>query len=248
MSQRLYNRLFRSVSCSQENATTQDTDITLLSANASQMPIIATINTDIRISGLQSPVTFRVISDFIYNIILGEQFLQETEAFIDVGTNTLTLYRGLCTVPMVKANNLLVIETTASITAPPFSQPLFQVAPVTGVKSGNYMVEGNLQPPTDKIWIGRTMVNPDMAKMCCCALNITDKPLKFRAWTLMGILTPVKICKAFKPEPPPIQENLPPIERMKAALEQNSINLTDTVMKGADHDQLVTLLYKNIDL
>jgi beta-xylosidase len=42
MSQRLYNRLFRSVSCSQDNAKTQDTDIALLSASASQMTIIAT--------------------------------------------------------------------------------------------------------------------------------------------------------------------------------------------------------------
>jgi hypothetical protein len=149
MSQRLYNRLFRSVSCSQENATTQDTDITLLSANASRMPIIATIDTDIRIRGLQIPVTFRVISDLIYDIILGEQFLQETEAIIDVGTNTLILYRGLLSVPMVKAHNLLVVKTTASITVPPFSQLLFQVAPVTRVKSGNYMIEGNLQPCTN---------------------------------------------------------------------------------------------------
>jgi hypothetical protein len=92
------------------------------------------------------------------------------------------------------------------------------------------------------------MVNPDMAKMCCCALNITNKPLKFRAGTPLGVLARVKICKAFKPEPPPIQENLPPIQQMKAALEQKGINLTDTVSKGTDQDQLVTLLYKNIDL
>jgi hypothetical protein len=35
---------------------------------------------------------------------------------------------------------------------------------------------------------------------------------------------------------------------MKVALEQKGINLTDTIMKGADHDRLVELLYKNIDL
>jgi hypothetical protein len=145
---------------------------------------------------------------------------------------------------MVKAINLLVVKTTASITVPPFAQLLCQVAPVTRVKSGNYMIEGILQRPTDKIWIGRTMVNPDLAKMCCCALNITDKPLKFRAGTPMGILAPVKICKAFKPESPKIQENLSPIGQMKAALEQKGINLTDTIMKGADYDQLVTFSYK----
>jgi hypothetical protein len=104
------------------------------------------------------------------------------------------------------------------------------------------MIEGNLQPPTDNIWIGRTMVNSDMAKMCCCALNITDKPSKFRAGTALGISASVKICKAFKPEPPPIQETLPPIEQMKAALQQKGKNLADTVMNGADHDQLVPLL------
>jgi hypothetical protein len=61
------------------------------------MKIIATIDTDIRILGLQIPVTFRVIPDLVYDLILGEQFLRDSEAIIDVGTNTLTLNRGLLT-------------------------------------------------------------------------------------------------------------------------------------------------------
>jgi hypothetical protein len=149
---------------------------------------------------------------------------------------------------MIRANNLLVAKTTANITISPFSQALFQVAPITTVQPGNYMIEGSLQPPTDKLSIGRTLVNPAQAKLCCCALNITSKPLKFRAGTPMGVLSAVKNCKPFKPEPPPDQGTLPSTAEMKVALEQNGINLTDTIMKGADHDRLVELLYRNIDL
>jgi hypothetical protein len=35
---------------------------------------------------------------------------------------------------------------------------------------------------------------------------------------------------------------------MRKALEQKEISLTDTVVKGKDLDDLITLLYNNIDL
>jgi hypothetical protein len=249
MNQRLYNKLFPSVNLSKQNETVaNNSDLTLLSANASQMKIIATIGTDIRILGLQIPVTFRVVPDFVYDLIVVEQFLRDTEVIINVGTNTLTLYRGLLTLPMVRANNLMVVKTTANITIPPLSQALFQVTPASSLKPGNYIIEGNLQPPTDKIWIGRTVVNPEKAKMYCCALNVTEKPLKFRAGTPMGILSSVRVCKPFKPEPPPDQGKLPPIAEMKTALEQKGIIFQGTIMTGSDLNQMITLLYRNVDL
>jgi hypothetical protein len=103
MSQRLYQKLLRSTACTQGiDAQTRETDITLLSDNASEMPIIATIDTDIKINGIKIPVTFRVIPDLVHDIILVEQFLQQTEAITDVGTNTFSLYRGFMSVPMIK--------------------------------------------------------------------------------------------------------------------------------------------------
>jgi hypothetical protein len=72
MSQRLHSKLFPPVNHSKQNETVaNNSDLTLLSANASQMKIIATIDTDIRILGLQIPVTFRVVPDLVYDLILG---------------------------------------------------------------------------------------------------------------------------------------------------------------------------------
>jgi hypothetical protein len=107
-----------------------------------------------KLQGLQISVTFPVVPDLVYDLNSGEQFLRDTEAIIDVGINTLTLYRVLLTLPMVRANDLMVVKTTANITIPPLSQALFQVTPASLLKPGNYMSEGSLQPPTDKIWIG----------------------------------------------------------------------------------------------
>jgi hypothetical protein len=151
------------------------------------MPIIATIDTGIKINGLKIPVTFRVIPDLLYDIILGEQFLQQTEAVLDFGTNTLSLYRGFMSVPMIKANNLTTVKTRVAVTIHPFSQALFQVGSTSPVKPGDYMIEGQLQSRTGNLWIGRTLVNPAMAKMYCCALNITHKSLKFRTGSPMGV-------------------------------------------------------------
>jgi hypothetical protein len=74
------------------------------------------------------------------------------------------------------------------------------------------------------------------------------KPLKFRAGTPIGMLSSVRVCKPFKPEPRPDQGKLPPIAEMKTALEQNGITFQGTVMEGSDLDQMITLLYRNIDL
>jgi hypothetical protein len=72
--------------------------------------------------------------------------------------------------------------------------------------------------------------------------------LKVRAGTPKGVLSSVKTCKAFKPEPPTVHENLPLIQQMKTAVQQKGITLTDTVPNGADYDQLVIILYENSSL
>jgi hypothetical protein len=74
MSERFHQKLFRSTACTKGNdAQIRETDITLLFANA-----IATIDTEIKVNGLTIPVTFQVILNLVYDVLLAEQFLQQT--------------------------------------------------------------------------------------------------------------------------------------------------------------------------
>jgi hypothetical protein len=151
-------------------------------------------------------------------------------------------------VPMIKSNNLTTVKTSAAVTIAPFSQALFQVSPTSPVKPGDYMIEGQLQAPTGNPWIGRTPVNPAMAKMYCCALNITHKPLKFRAGTPMGVLAPVQVMKEFKPEPPPNVTTLPSMQEMREAIEKKGITLEGTVTKDEVLNKFITLLHRISDI
>jgi hypothetical protein len=74
------------------------------------------------------------------------------------------------------------------------------------------------------------------------------KLLKFRAGTPMGMLSSVRVCKSFKPEPPPDQGKISLIAEMKTALEHKGITFQTKIMTGSDLDQMITLFYRNIDL
>ena len=128
MAKRVYDKL-RAHHCFETTSETEDpsSHINLYSANASQMDVVAKVDTQISIKGLKIATTFHVIADLVHDLILGETFLRDTEAIIDMGDNALILYRGLIKVPLTKATNSTVVRTVANITIPPWSQAMIPV-------------------------------------------------------------------------------------------------------------------------
>jgi hypothetical protein len=78
---------------------------TLSSADSTPMKVLCDIDVDIRIGGLNLPCTFAVIENLGFQAVLGMQFLHDAKAVIDVANHTLSLYDGLTTVPLVRADD-----------------------------------------------------------------------------------------------------------------------------------------------
>jgi hypothetical protein len=79
-------------------------------------------------------------------------------------------------------------------------------------------------------------------------LNSTNKILRLRKGPAIGELVAATVIETQPQQQKAPKQNLPSIAEMRKALEQKEISLTDTVVKGKDLDDLISLLYNNIDL
>jgi hypothetical protein len=102
--------------------------------------------------------------------------------------------------------------------------------------------------PHNSLLVGRTLVNVDQSHFHCRVLNPTDKAIRLKKGTIVSELTAAAVIE---PQQSPVvqqPQSLPPIPEMSKALEAKEISFKNTVVTGADLDNLIALLYKNIDL
>jgi hypothetical protein len=100
----------------------------LYATNNSKMAVKTAVDLSVDIQGLSIPVSFVVISDLSYNVILGADFLRDTRASINFADRKLSLYEGLITVPLSDSGESQTAYTVCNVTIPPRSQAIFQVA------------------------------------------------------------------------------------------------------------------------
>jgi hypothetical protein len=86
------------------------------------MEVMASFEADLKIHGLVIPFVFSLVENLIYDCILGMNFLQDTNDIIDASSGTLSLYHGLLTVPMIRADNPATVQLICNVTIPPLSE------------------------------------------------------------------------------------------------------------------------------
>jgi FAD synthase len=78
---------------------------TLFSADTSPMKVTAIVDLQIEIQGLNIEITCRVLKNLAFDLILGIDFLKQTQACIDIQTARLILQKYGVTVPLVEAKS-----------------------------------------------------------------------------------------------------------------------------------------------
>jgi hypothetical protein len=212
------------------------------------MEVMATFEADLKIHGLVIPFVFSVVEKLTYDCILGMNFLQDTNAVIDASSGTLNLYHGLLTVPMIRTDNPATVQLICNVTLPPLSDTALPIKATQPLLKGAYVVENEACPPHKSLLIGRTLVNVDQTHFHCPVLNPTDKAIRLKKGTIVGELTAATVIEPQRPPAAQQLQQLPSIAQMRAALEAKEISFKNTVVTGTDLDNLITLLYKNIDL
>jgi O-acetyl-ADP-ribose deacetylase (regulator of RNase III)/transposase InsO family protein len=220
----------------------------LISANGSPLQVLGSVEVDIKLNGVIIPFSLIIVDDLAFDVILGMPFLQATRAVIDVSTNTLSIYDGLTSIPMTtRGTKVDAVFTVSNVKIPPRSEAVFPVAS-TIHRDGNYLIESDIQSECRSLAVARTLINPARGKLMCRVLNATDRPIRLRANTPIGMLSAVTV-EPHSPKPPSANhQSLPSLADMTRALEAKGISFTQTTVTGKDRDNLIAMLYRNIDL
>jgi hypothetical protein len=128
------------------------------------------------------------------------------------------------------------------------SEAALPVASPKALPRGSYVIENGLHPLYHTLLVGRTLVNVDKPNFHCRVLNPTKKIIRLRKGTVVGELVAATVIETQPQQQKTPKQKLPSIAEMRKALEEKEISFTDTVVKGKDLDDLITLLYNNIDL
>ena len=218
------------------------------SADGSPMKIQNEVETDIKIGGISFPFNFFVINNLGYDCIIGIDLLKGTESNINIRDDTLELFDGFISVPMTKTGNHIIVSTVTNIRIPPYSEGIFKVLPNRRPIPGTYIIEGEMQSPCRSLLIARTLLDSAQQNYSCRVLNTTEKEIKLRPKTPIGILSPVSIIQSKENKSLKNEEPIKTLAEMRAELEAISISFSDTDLQSTDLGKLIELIYQNKDL
>ena len=217
-------------------------------ADGTPMPIIATVAADLKLGGLTVPAVFLVFESLCNDVLLGLELLEECGAVIDMKTKVMSLFDGLTSVPMTREGRPIVVRTVTNSEIPPYSESVISVNCVSKPRSADYMIEGDVRSPCKSLLVARTVVDTSKDTYPCRVMNPTEKILRLKPKTPVGILTPVKIEAECKQKVSVIRKKDVPMSEKLEALNAKALTLEGTVLQGGDLDDLVNLLYDNLDL
>jgi len=94
--------------------------------------------------------------------------------------------------------------------------------------------------------VARAIVDTRSNRLPCRVLNPTEKPIKLKSCVAVGILTPVTVHPTSQIKQQ--SKRKATMAQMLKALTDKKVTLEGVTMTGADFEELVTLLYENLDL
>ena len=212
------------------------------------MDVRGKIEADIKIGGVSIPASFIVIDKLGYEVIIGCDLLEQTRAIIDKKSNLLTLFDGLTSVKMTQTGHHEIVKTISTVIIPAQSEAIVPVTCANKPTKGNYIIEGYTGSSCKTLMVGRILINPKNIIYPCRVMNVTEKEIKLRPKTPLGILSAVTVENSNKIQQFNEKEAKITYEQKLTALNMEGISLSDSVMTGNDLTSLVELLYRNIDL
>jgi hypothetical protein len=167
----------------------------LLSADSSAMPVLFDVEVAVKIAGMKIPGTFSVVENLGFEAILGFDFSRDALAVIDLPNKSLTLYGGLISVPLIRADDHITVYTIETIKIPPKSEAIFDASTHTRLRPGSYMVEVSPFARNPQLLIARTVFSARKRKFCCRVLNPTERTIELPRRAPMARVAPVDILQ-----------------------------------------------------
>jgi hypothetical protein len=168
---------------------------------------------------------------------------------IDIANHSLSLYDGLTTVPLVRADdNVFIVRAVDRITIPPRAEAVFNASMNTRRVNGIFMSQPSLWAKCQQLLPAHTIFDARQRVFCCRVLNATDKEICLSPRTIVAAATSVDLIKSERtPQTEETSNTTLTVAEMRSELEQKGVSFADCVFTGADLDALIKMLYNYRD-
>ena len=158
----------------------------LFAADGRVVKIQGKIDCDININGLIIPFKILIVNQLTQKIIIGQDFLQHTQAKIDYSDNTVTFYDDMVGANLLNnfKNMKNIVRVSKSCRIPARTEALIQGFSSKNSFRGNqvtqsFLLEALSKQPSQDYLIARTLTIPRQSKVVCRIINPTNRTLRF---------------------------------------------------------------------
>ncbi len=215
-------------------------------ANGDWFATFGPVELDVKVGGLTVPFLFYIADALPYTCLLGMDFLSHTSAKLDLPARILSLYDGLVSVVMATAEALSPVALVANVTVPPLSEAILPVRIQGQPAKGPMLIEPNYSGARSGLWVAGVVVDGGKRVVPCRVLNPTEKPIRLKEKTSIGVWAEASIPKVgvVVSATPTMQPPEPTDEEKDAVLKEKGVSLDKTAFEGEHKRQLRDLLYE----
>ena len=165
--------------------------IKLVSANKS---VIENVDVNVCIQGLTIPYTFCVLRDLSHPVILGCDFFRHTQAIINVGKRSISMYENLICAPLTTQNDKhSVLKLFQNVVIPPLTETLVKIIVPHKHRNKPCLVE-TFEPLKNKhLLVASTLIEPRDNTSFCRIANFSNEERHLAQGTSIASISSVDI-------------------------------------------------------
>jgi len=169
----------------------------LSAADGYSLDSVGTVDLTLTIKGLKYCQTFKVVRNLAYNLILGLDFMNHTQAYLNFGNNTLSICDNLVVTDLFtnqKPTN--VVRATSNCIIPPMSEAIIPVH-TTASENGQYLLEPMPNLSKQRVSLARAVVCIDNHQTLCRLINPTNASVSLKKRIPLATATSIPKADVF---------------------------------------------------
>jgi hypothetical protein len=156
--------------------------IKLISANSSPICSLGTVDVELSIQGLVIPFTIHVLKSLSHKLILGQDFLQSSNAVINCGDRSITLFEGLVCAALTRYQDReSVFRLTQDVILPAATETIVKLFVPNHARRKIGLVETFPQLKNKFLVVANAVVHPKGSYTIGRILNTGLTPRRLRA-------------------------------------------------------------------
>jgi len=233
------------------------TPVNLCGANSKPLKVVGKIDLPISLNGLVVHFAFMVIPELVHDVILGQDFLLNTQAVINYATKTVTFMDNLVALGLRFRDQTdgSLLRVSANVSIPPRSVTLIPVRLPQRFVDTDVMIQPLDINPQQRFLVANILVHPATNSSVVQVLNPTNDIVKLGNKLPIAQAHPIESAslRSSQPATSPVEtvatspptSTIPDMLECLSALNDLGISVDVPQLTEEQRQQLVQLLYRN---